>query len=132
MSDTKEFPLFSVTIERGKDVLTVDVPEHEVLVLRAIHDVADGTERVKVVGPAGEADDPDTIALDADPRAELDRLNRKYNRINAPSPVRHVFPNGELDLRARGFDDLGAGPTLQKEGSQVIRHKQDKKGAAKK
>lgn len=133
MSELKQFPLFSVEITRGKDVITCDKPEHEIRVLRVIHDMQDAP-MVKVFGPVLDADgDPETIELSPDRDAEFDRLVRTYQRVNAPNPVTAAFANGAVDLDRYGFGQA-SGPVVQKPGSLIKKHPKPKpaKGDGKK
>lgn len=96
MSEKKSFKTVGVEIQRGKYVITCEVPEHEVRVLKAIHGV---DEQVQIVDKdAGE------IELDANAHAEYARLQRTYQRTGAPDPVRVAYPMGAEDMRSFGFD----------------------------
>lgn len=93
--ETVTLQLVEVHIDRGRDVITVDVPLHEVEVLKAVHGVS-GAVRIA---------DPDTgeIDLDISADAEIDRLQRKYRRTGAPDPVTIAFRGGARDLERHGF-----------------------------
>jgi hypothetical protein len=124
-NDVPQFPLFDVEIDRGRDVLTVAVPEHEIRVLRAVH----GPDKVRATPSA----DKETIALNDSADAEYARLQRKYYRINAPDPVRTAYPVGPEALAAHGFS-LGRAPTEAAPAAMVKKHKQPeaaKEGKAK-
>lgn len=124
MSDSKQaFPLIAVEVIRDKNThLTVDVPEHEIAVLRAIH----GDEHVKAMGPTGGAEDPEFIELVPDINAEWDRLNRKYRRINAPNPVEAAFPSGKDALAKLGFGTVAGAAGDKPPASMVVKHKPEK------
>lgn len=92
--------LIDLEIERGRDVITVAVPAHEVRVLRAIH----GNEKVREAREQKGYEDE----FDANVHAEYDRLTRKYRRINAPDPVRLAYPMGPDQLAEIGFDPASA------------------------
>lgn len=113
MSRTIEFSLQNVEIIRGKDVITVDVPAHEVEVLKAIH----GLERVSVVGQS-----EDTVSLSANADNEIDRLRRKYRRVNAPDAVDIAFRNGAKDFLAIGFKP-GSGIAHNEPQASVKKHR---------
>lgn len=93
--------LIDVEIDRGRDVITVAVPAHEVRVLRAIH----GPEKVREAPVQAGFDD----TFDESVHAEYDRLSRKYRRINAPDPVRVAYPMGPEQLAEHGFDTQALG-----------------------
>lgn len=102
MSNTITLPLATVRVVRGRETLAVQVPEHEVDVLRAIH----GAENVSVVDvPADERLDVD-LNISAD--AELMRMQAKYKRVNTPDMVLAVFRDGARSLERHGFK-LGRG-----------------------
>jgi hypothetical protein len=110
VSALKSFPLLSVHILRGKDVITVEVPKHEVRVLQAVH----GPEKVSVVG---ETDN--TVELSADLGAEIDRLRRTYRQVGKPDAVDVAYPN------AFGLDgfEVATGPAVKGPQSAVKDHK---------
>lgn len=89
-----EVKLIDLHIDRGRDVLTVAVPAHEVRVLEMVH----GAGKVR----RAPVQEEDTVLLDESAAAEYARLTRKYFRLNAPDPVRLAFPNGAESLP--GFD----------------------------
>lgn len=92
--------LIDLEIERGRDVITVAVPAHEVRVLQAIHGAVKVREAREQKGYEGE--------FDENVHAEYDRLTRKYLRINAPDPVRLAYPMGPDQLTDFGFDPMTA------------------------
>lgn len=94
MSNLNTVNLHSVEIERGKDKIVRDVPEHELLVLRRIH----RPDHIRVV-----AKDVDTLDLDVNAHAEFLRLQNKYRRVGAPDPALLAFPGGAPDLDRYGF-----------------------------
>ena len=96
MSKTQELLLHDVSIHsaRGKDVMHVKVPTHEIAVLRVVHRASNVIDN----GRTGEVDDFPVLAAD-----EIGRLQRKYRRINEPDPVRLAFPSLEYDLERAGF-----------------------------
>lgn len=102
MSKTLTLDVVHVEIDRGKDVITADVPEHEVPVLRAIHR-APGAVRVSKDLPE---DVMPTVDLDGNAFTEFDRLARKYRTKNE-NPVAMVY-RGAHELREFGFS-LGDG-----------------------
>ena len=99
MSETITCKLVDVSIERGRDTLTINVPKHEIDVLRAVH----GPANVREGGITDE-----TLELPAGADAEYQRLQNKYRRVNAPDPVRVAYPVGPKSLEDFGFD-LGRG-----------------------
>lgn len=119
-NETTTFRLAHVEIERGRDVLTVSVPEHEVLVLEAVH----GTANVRVVDG-----DEDEIELSVNADHEFARLQNRYRRVNAPDMVRAAFPEGPRGLERHGFQ-LGRGGVQAAPQSAVRNHKQEAKAKA--
>lgn len=87
-----------VAIDRGNDVVTAVVPEHEVEVLKAVH----GPNAVRMLDT-----DYDDAEYDANADAEYARLQRKYGRINDEDRVRIAFPGGPRDLERYGFKLTG-------------------------
>ena len=83
MTDTITLPLHNVEIDRGTAVITVEVPEHEIRVLRAVHGVAEVPDK-------GESDDERDFDANAD--AEWDRLVRTYKRPNMQDAVQIAYP----------------------------------------
>lgn len=81
-------------IDRGRSVIRVDVPKHEVAVLRAVH----GNAEVKVI-----ENDVDDLELEISAEAEWDRLARTYKRIGGVDPLRKVWPEGPAALERYGF-----------------------------
>lgn len=122
MSDTAVFQLHNVSIHsaRGKDVITVQVPEHEIDVLRVIH----GDVNVQVEGAAD-----DEIELPASAQAEYLRLSNKYRQPGTADPVRYAFPQGARDIAALGFDAKGAHEAAPQSG--VRKHPKPKAVAKK-
>lgn len=94
MNDTVTLPLVQVHIERGRDVLTTHVPQHEIDVLRAVH----GPMNVR---EGDETDEEITLPSSAD--AEFQRLQNKYKRVNAPDPVSIAHRTGPASLKDHGF-----------------------------
>lgn len=99
MTDTITLPLHNVEIDRGTAVITVEVPEHEIRVLRAVHGVAEVQDK-------GESDDERDFDANAD--AEWDRLVRTYKRPNLPDAVQIAYPTGSGALKAAGFNTDGS------------------------
>jgi hypothetical protein len=99
MADTITLPLHNVEIDRGTAVITVEVPEHEIRVLRAVHGVAEVQDK-------GESDDERDFDANAD--AEWDRLVRTYKRPNLPDAVQIAYPTGSGALKAAGFNTEGS------------------------
>ena len=93
--DSLTLKLLNLDIDRGRDVLTVAVPEHEMRVLRVVH----GDDKVRR-SAVQEGDEQD---FDASADAEYDRLTRKYHRVNSADLVRIAYPNGALQLVDFGF-----------------------------
>jgi len=81
-------------VDRGRSQVRVEVPEHEVSVLRAVH----GSAEVRVLER-----DVDEMELEVSAEAEWDRLCRTYRRIGAADPVRFVWPDGPVSLERFGF-----------------------------
>lgn len=110
MSQTQELLLHDVALHsaRGKDVLRVKVPAHEIAVLRVVHNGANVIDH----GQTQEVDDFPVRAAD-----EVARLQRKYRRINEPDPVRMAFPALELDVARYGFE--AGGPSAAQTHSSV-------------
>lgn len=91
--------LQAVEIERGKDVIAIEVPAHEVIVLRAIH----RPDAIRVTDKnTGE------VELEGNAYAEYSRLSRKYQRNGGGDPVRLAFADGAAGLEKYGFD-VGGG-----------------------
>lgn len=88
------FKQVRVEIQRGKDVLSVHVPEHEVRVLKAVH----RPEHVRAV-----EDSPYRCELPDNADGEYARLSRKYFRPNAPDAVGIAYPLGGSMLESFGF-----------------------------
>lgn len=124
MNDRSEvvLPLVHALVARGTaTAINVRVPEHELVVLRAVH----GREAVQVQGPSEFDGEVDTITLPASAEAEWDRLSRKYRRINAPDAVLAAFPMGASSLP--GFDSSIA----KGEGAPQAQFKRHKRPKAK-
>lgn len=115
MTDKLTLPLHSVSIDRGKEKIGVQVPLHEIRVLRATHGVAE-------VVDLGEIDPDDInseIELDKSADAEWARLIRKYKRINAKDPAPLAYPIGPPAMREFGFDlNRGAGVAAPMSGQR--------------
>jgi len=86
--------LQAVEIERGRETITVEVPAHEVEVLRAVH----GPHKVRVTD-----EHVDDMVLDDSADAEFARLQAKYRRVNTPDFVSAALRGGARDLREFGF-----------------------------
>jgi hypothetical protein len=112
MSDTVTCKLVNVSIERGRDTITIEVPKHEVDVLRAVH----GPSNVREGDLSGE-----TLELSGSADAELQRMQNKYRRVNAPDPVRMAYPAGPRSLEEFGFE-LGRGIREEAPQSAVRKH----------
>lgn len=93
--DTLTARLVAVRVERGREVIALDVPKHEVDVLRAVHGPAN-------VHEGAVTDEEMVLPVSAD--AEITRLQGKYKRINAPDPVLRAYPTGASALVAFGFE----------------------------
>lgn len=93
MSNTVEVKLQAVSILRGRETIAVEVPAHEVEVLRAVH----GPANVRAGDIVGAID------LDESADIELMRMQNKYKRINAADPVLAAFPGRARDLEREGF-----------------------------
>lgn len=117
-------------VDRGRSQIRVDVPLHEVAVLRAVH----GRNEVQVIER-----DVDEIALDAvnglDPSAEAewDRLERIYERTNEKGEAvrdqcRLAFPAGPVALEQFGFSS-SIGPASR---ADEVRSFDERKEARKK
>lgn len=113
----KAIPQVNVTISTatGKTVFAILAPKHEVEVLRFVH----GPANVRVTG---DADADDALMLPDSADAEWDRLVRKYQRANAPDPVRIAFPNGPNALREFGFSN-DRGDYQEAPAAMVKKHK---------
>lgn len=121
MNDTITCKLVEVHIERGRDVLTVNVPKHEVDVLRAVHGPANVRE--------GEITDEE-LELSASADAEFARLQGKYKRVNAPDPVSIAHRTGARALEDFGFS-LGRGTREAAPQAGIRAHKPVKASAGK-
>lgn len=87
-------PLQAIEIERGKDVIAIEVPAHEVNVLRAIHK----PDAIRVTDK-----DVGVVERDNNANSEFASLQRKYVRIGSPDPVRLAYPEGAVGLEKHGF-----------------------------
>lgn len=97
--DRMTFTTVACLVDRGKNLIRVEVPEHEVAVLRAVH----GMQEVRITER-----DVDEVELEASADAEWDRLTRTYARIGAADPVRFTWPEGPVALEKYGFvPDMG-------------------------
>ena len=97
MEQSISLPLVRVLVDRGRDKIRVDCPEHEVRVLQAVHGVAE----VKIIEK-----DVDDRVFDPSATAEWDRLDRTYRRTGVSadrSPVAVAYRNGPADLEQFGF-----------------------------
>ena len=112
--EKQTLPLVAVRIERGRDVVTVDVPEHEVRILQIVH----GEHNVQVDEDADEDEGEFTTNADI----EFRRLQGKYRRMNAPDPVLLAYPNGSGQLD--GFTK-GRGKLAQAPQSVSINHRKE-------
>ena len=121
MSDTITCKLVHVSIERGRDTITTEVPKHEIDVLRAVH----GPSNVREGDLSGEE-----LGLSASADAEFQRLQNKYRRVNAPDPVRMAHPVGAKALEEFGFD-LGRGQREAAPQSGSRKHAKKPEPAAK-
>ncbi|MEN5115849.1 hypothetical protein ABE488_00730 [Luteimonas sp. TWI662] len=92
-------PLVLVTIDRGEEVITTKVPEHEIPILKVVH----GDDAISVE----DEETPEEIELDENADTEFKRLQRKYRRINAPDLVVRAFPTGPGELKHAGFKSGG-------------------------
>lgn len=101
-----------VLIERGKDIIVAQVPEHEVEVLKVVH----GAANVRL----DESAEVEVIEVDGNADMEFLRLQSRYKRINAPDPVRIAFPGGARDLQGQGF---GRGDVREMPMSSQKNHK---------
>lgn len=120
MSDnTVVIDLYTVNIDRGRDVLTVTCPRHEIAVLRVVH----GQQRVRELGKSTDTPDRECPAS-AD--AEWNRLLNTYRRVNAPDPAPIAFPLGASQLEQFGFV-LGRGDNDAPAGSLVKKNPQPSK-----
>lgn len=98
-------PLLLVSIDRGEEVISTKVPEHEIPILKVVH----GEDSISVA----EEDTGEEIELDEGADSEFKRLQRKYRRINAPDLVTRAFPTGASALSHAGFKkggDKNSGP----------------------
>ena len=112
MSEIITCKLVDVSIERGRDTITVDVPKHEIDVLRAVH----GPSNVREGDLSGEV-----LELSDSADAEFHRLQNKYRRVNAPDAVRVAYPLGAKALEEFGFS-LGRGIREDAPQSAVRKH----------
>lgn len=123
MSNTRLVPTKSVRIDRGSSVICVDVPEHEIDVLRAVHGVAE-------VQVTGDGEEPVELSDSAD--EEWARMQRKYKRTNSPDFVGIAHRVGPKALEAFGFH-LGRGASQAAPQSGARKHpKPEPEKAAKK
>ena len=102
---TITLPLLLVSIDRGTEVITAKVPEHEIPVLKAVH----GPDSISVT----EEDTGEEIELDENLDSEWRRLQRKYRRINAPDLVVRAFPIGPHALKPAGFKSVRGGASSE-------------------
>lgn len=93
MSETIALPLVTVEIKRNlENVITRDVFEHEVPILRALH----GGENFKVLD-----DDAGEKVVSNDAHAEFARLQRTYDSQNR-AIVQRIYPDAEALARKLG------------------------------
>ena len=90
---TIELPLIPIIVQRARDALAVEVPEHEIAVLQVVH----GGQVSRV-----QTDSYAVQEYDANANAEFARLERSYAVPNAPNAVRAAF-RGPHELQAFGF-----------------------------
>lgn len=125
--EAKTLEVVRCLVDRGRSQIRVDVPEHEVLVLRVVH----GDAEVKVIER-----DVDEIALDPinglDPSAsaEWDRLTRTYHRVGSQDPVRAAFPLGPSALERFGFSS-NVGPAVRSEDVRAFDERKEARKKAK-
>lgn len=112
MSEPLSVKIVAATIDRGREVLHVYVPEHEIRVLRAVH----GVKEVAVIDPYFEDGE-----LSASAEDEFQRLTRKYHRLNAPNPVLMAYPAGARDLEREGFSGSVPAQELKVSGGVKLR-----------
>lgn len=111
--DSLTLKLVNLDIDRGRDVLTIAVPEHEIRVLRVVH----GDDKVR----RAAAQEADELDFDASADAEYDRLTRKYHRVNSADLVRVAYPNGAMQLAEFGFS-LGREGASKPPAALVVKH----------
>lgn len=111
--DRMTFTTVACLVDRGKNLIRVEVPEHEVNVLRAVH----GMQEVQIIER-----DVDEIELEGSAEAEWDRLARTYARLGAPDPVRFTWPDGPVALTKYGFKS-GMGLVDRETELRVMNHK---------
>lgn len=87
MTDKIDLPLVSLLVERNRDRLHIQVPEHEVAIQKRMNPQGGVVEI--------EIDDPIVESFDIDAGAEYARLTRKYSRINSANPATAVYPGPE-------------------------------------
>ena len=126
MSDKLTLPLLNVEIERGRDTITVAVPEHEVRVLQAVH-TAGNVRVVDIEDP----DDQEEAKFSSSADDEFMRLQGKYRRVNAPDYVLAALRDGPESLTKYGFK-MGRGGSTAAPQSMVINHGKEARKAAKK
>lgn len=117
-----ELELIPVLIDRNRDKLHVQVPEHEIPILQA-GNPRDAVNRVPNVSDYYVQD------FDADAGAEYARLVRKYDRLNAPNPVLAVY-RGPHELERFGFKATGKAAVEAPKSSVVDRRKKSGKAKA--
>ena len=118
-----ELELIPVLIDRNRDKLHVQVPEHEIPVLMA-GNPRDSVNRVPNVTEFLVED------FDKDAGAEYARLMRKYDRINSPNPVLAVY-RGPHELERFGFVSTGRAQEEAPKSSVVDLRKKVSKSKAK-
>jgi hypothetical protein len=118
---TQTLPLVNVSIERGRDTIVTDVPEHEIAILKIVH----GEHNVQV----NEDADEDEAEFTKDADTEFQRLQAKYRRVNAADPVTIAYPLGAKSLD--GFT-LGRGRHQAAPQSSAVNHAKEARKAARK
>lgn len=117
---TIELPLIPIIVQRARDALAVEVPEHEIAVLQVVH----GGQVSRV-----QTDSYAVQEFDANANAEFARLERTYAVPNAPNAVRAVY-RGPHELQAFGFvmGDAAAEPAQSAghDGRKRVKAKADK------
>ena len=109
---TIELPLIPVTIQRARDTLVVEVPRHEIAILRALH-----SEVVEMQADAYVVDE-----FDKNAHAEFGRLSRKYETKNGQNVVQAVY-RSPRELVEFGFADNVRSITEAQQSSNVDNRK---------
>ena len=119
---TVELELIPVLIDRNRDKLHVQVPEHEIAVLEACN-IEGAVNRVPGVTEYV------LESFDADAGAEYARMVRKYDRRNADNPVKAVY-RSPRELERFGFVSTGRAVEKAPQASVVDRRKKSSKTKA--